>query len=278
MTTKKKFNLYENITERFIASLKEGTIPWHKTWSTFLPKNFVSGNVYKGINLLLLSSVGEEWYLTNKQVKDLKGTITDYDKKYIVVYFKIMEGKDKKTGEANGNTFPLLRYSTVYPQSVIEGIDFPKQERDNNPIEDCEKIVKKNKPVIKSGKPSYSPSGDTIQMPDMSAFHSSEEYYHTLFHEMTHWTGSTTRLKRDLSTLFGSHDYSFEELVAELGASFISAQTGIENDKMVDNSKAYIQSWIKKLESDPQMIVRASTKAQQATRYLTEYKNAKVGA
>jgi antirestriction protein ArdC len=108
-------------------------------------------------------------------------------------------------------------------------------------------------------------------MPDMKRFNSTEGYYSTLFHELIHWTGSEKRLdrfKKDESTLFGSESYSKEELVAELGAAFISAEIGIDNSDTLKNTAAYIQNWIKRLKSDATLIFSAASKAKKAISWM----------
>jgi antirestriction protein ArdC len=98
-----------------------------------------------------------------------------------------------------------------------------------------------------------------------------EEYYSTLFHELTHSTGHATRLNRPTLTdlcPFGSTNYSREELVAEMGAAYLCSLTGIVN-ATIDNSAAYIQGWLRRLRSDPKVLVQAAAQAQKAVDYLT---------
>jgi antirestriction protein ArdC len=103
-------------------------------------------------------------------------------------------------------------------------------------------------------------------MPAREAFNSVPEYYSTLFHELTHSTGAAHRLARKGVVdpiRFSSHDYSFEELVAECGAAFLCANAGIDN-RTLDNSAAYIASWGRKLRSEPRWIVEAAGQAAKA--------------
>jgi len=62
---------------------------------------------------------------------------------------------------------------------------------------------------------------------------------------------------------FNSHTYSFEELVAECASAFLAAQAGISS-QVIDNSAAYIQSWARKLRSEPQWMVNAASQAAKA--------------
>ena len=117
----------------------------------------------------------------------------------------------------------------------------------------------------------YSPQDDVIRIPAPSTFHSREDYYHSLYHEMIHASGHSSRLDREGVTQqarFGSERYSKEELVAELGAAFLSNEAGILDSVRFENSAAYLGSWINKLENDPRMIVSAASQAQKASDFV----------
>jgi antirestriction protein ArdC len=66
---------------------------------------------------------------------------------------------------------------------------------------------------------------------------------------------------------FGSDDYSKEELVAEMGAAMLCGVAGIESHT-IDNSAAYLQTWINRLQSDSRLIVSAASQAQKAADYI----------
>ena len=118
----------------------------------------------------------------------------------------------------------------------------------------------------------YRPLEDFIQIPSLISFNESDEYYNTHFHEIIHSTGHTSRLARlEKDAFLGNHEYSKEELVAEMGACFLCGISGIETTK--DNSVAYIQGWLKKLKSDPKFVVQAAGKAQKAVDYLLDIKH-----
>jgi antirestriction protein ArdC len=118
----------------------------------------------------------------------------------------------------------------------------------------------------------YRPSNDQIVLPVQEDFKNTEEasaeqnYYGTLFHELTHWTGNTNRLDR-LKQKTSREDYAFEELIAELGATFLNVHFGIESTPRADHAK-YLKAWLQALENDNGLIFRASAKAGQAFDYL----------
>ena len=118
----------------------------------------------------------------------------------------------------------------------------------------------------------YRPSTDSITLPKKGQFKDAEEYYSTLYHEMTHSTGHEKRLNRDLKNFFGDEGYSKEELVAEIGSSILCNLLGIETGSTFKNTVAYIQSWIRALKNDKRMIVSASSRAEKAVAYIMDGK------
>jgi antirestriction protein ArdC len=132
------------------------------------------------------------------------------------------------------------------------------------------------RPEIKRGldRAYYSPGGDFVGMPSPEQFKSGEDYYSVLFHELTHSTGHESRLNRKgvsgadgQWSAFGSQSYSKEELVAEMGAAFLCGQAGIV-ERTLDNSAAYIKSWLSRLKDDPRLVVQAAAQAQKAADFI----------
>jgi antirestriction protein ArdC len=274
-------NVYEIITERIIAQLESGVAPWRKPWTSKAPANLVSQKEYRGLNVLSLASQGypSRFWLTFNQANKLGGKIQRGQKGSLVVYWNIGEERTvrKPDGSSKKQTPFLLRYSTVFNLAQTEGIDIPArlldEQRENNPIADCESIVDgmPNRPGFEqSDKAWYRPSNDTVGMPARGLFHSSEEFYSTLFHELTHSTGHTSRVGREgieqLNT-FGSESYSREELIAEMGAAMLCGVTGI-SPSTLENSAAYLKTWIARLKSDSKLIVQAASAAQKAADYI----------
>ena len=112
-------------------------------------------------------------------------------------------------------------------------------------------------------------------MPNPRTFFCDEQYYSTLYHEAVHSTGHVNRTGRHEKLSdhkFGSQDYSQEELVAELGAAYLCYMTGIQN-ATIDNSAAYIKTWIGKFKEDKKMLLIASSQAQKAVDYILEHQS-----
>lgn len=275
-----KATVYEIITERIIERIEtEGRLPWHKPWIEGFARNLASKKHYRGSNVWLLNMApfSSPYWLTFKQAKDQGGTVKKGEKGWPVVYWQWIETKDKVTGEKK--TVPLLRYYTVFNLEQCEGIEAPATEsrRMNTleSIEECERVIHDmpRRPEVRHERNQafYSPQFDYVNMPKKEMFHDAPGYYHTLFHELTHATGHESRLGRlkgdAVLAKFGSEPYAKEELVAELGASYLSGVAGIQPTQE-DNSIAYLQGWIKALKNDPKLLIQASAQAQKAADYI----------
>jgi len=270
-------NTYEIVTDAIIKQLESGVAPWRKPWHTGMPANLVSKKEYRGINVFLLGfqGYGSRYWLTYRQAQTLGGNVKKGERGSKVVFWKIdeYEKKNKETGESENRKSILLRYFTVFNLEQCEGIKSPDTRLVVHPIEQCESIVRSMPTppkLVQEAQACYRPSADTVGMPARSAFTSAEEYYSTFFHELTHSTGHPSRLGREgimEHHPFGSEDYSKEELVAEMGAAMLCGVAGIES-RTLDNSAAYLQSWITKLKSDSRLVVSAASQAQKAADYI----------
>lgn len=277
--------VYGIITDRIIKQLEAGSIPWSKPWHTACPKNVISGNNYKGVNVLMLQGqyVNPNW-LTYKQAKDLGGNVRKGEKSTPIIFWNFRKSStktDKTTGTKTTVTkerdIPILRYFNVFNVEQCEGLQEELYKTDKQidlmPVDAAEALIHEYpaRPDIQHNdqRAYYSPSRDIINMPMQESFEDIESYYSVLFHEMIHSTGHESRLNRITDNAsFGSEDYSKEELTAELGASFLRAETGINAESQMQRSAAYIQSWIQALKNDPKMIIQAASKAQKAADHI----------
>jgi len=281
-----KTNTYEKITNAIIAKIESsGDLPWRKPWAAGAnaPRNLVSKKTYRGINIVVLGMQGysSPYWVTFKQCKDKGGRVKRGEKGTQVVFWKFGE---KLTGELDENgdekkyTYAMLREYTVFNTDQCEGLKVPVEEKPANkikPITKCANIVRSfvHCPEIRHGRQEafYSSHQDYVNMPKFDTFDSAELYYSVLFHEVTHSTGHHRRLNRFAEEhsdhIFGSQSYSKEELVAEMGAAYLCGVTGIEN-KIINNSSAYIKSWLRALKNDKKMLIYAAAKAQRAADYI----------
>ncbi len=280
-------DVYQIVTERIIEQLEKGTVPWQKPWQEAgLPKNLISNRYYRGINCFLLASLGytDNLFLTYKQLQGLGGKIKKDERAHLVTYWNFPE-KGKPTDQAEEEAEPtmkkkaVLRYYMVYNIEQCENI--PKQYiprgRDFRTIPLCEDIVRDmpNCPPIKYKEQAafYDPRLDYVNMPKHKTFKNDESYYATLFHELVHSTGHHSRLNRkDLIEMaeFGNEPYSHEELVAEMGTSYLQSIANITSE--FEQSAAYIKGWLWKLKNDKRFIVSAASHAQKAVDYILNVK------
>jgi antirestriction protein ArdC len=274
-------SVYEIITEKIIKQLESGVAPWRQPWTCQSPTNLITQKEYRGLNVFTLASQGfpSRFWLTFKQATQLGGGIRKGQKSSHVIFWK--RGDERETTMQDGakeTSRPLLlRYYSVFNLSQAERIDIPasllQETRTNDPIETCEQIVASmpNPPVFEqSDRAWYSPSNDAVGTPARDLFHSSEEYYATTFHELAHSTGHAKRLHRenfDNPVSFGSEPYSKEELVAEMTAAMLCGVAGIEQ-KTLENTAAYLKTWIARLKSDSCLLVSAASQAQKAADFI----------
>ncbi len=274
-------NVYQIVTEQIIKQLESGVAPWHRPWRTEAPCNLISGKDYRGINPFLLApqGFGSRYWLTFNQANKLGGHIRKGEHSSMVTFWSV--GQEKMVKSADGKehkTRPfLLRFYRVFNLEQTEGIaeklGLGKASPRLPSLDQCDAIVSAmpNPPaMLQDGRAWYRPCTDTVGMPSRDAFNSPEEYYSTLFHELTHSTGHASRVGREgigqLNT-FGSESYSKEELIAEMGAAMLCGVTGI-TPRTIDNSAAYLKTWIERLRGDSKLIIGAASAAQKAADYI----------
>jgi len=270
----------EIITESILKQLEQGVAPWRKPWSTSVPRNLISKKSYRGLNVFLLATqgYGSPYWVTFNQAKQLGAHVRQNEKSTLVSFWKFNEyaKENRETGETENKTSVLLRYYRVFNIEQCDGLKalYGDNQKPVSPIEECESIANRmpNAPRIEQHSHAfYRSSADMVGMPSRSCFESPEAYYSTLFHELTHSTGHTSRLKRfeENSTdhQFGSESYSKEELIAEMGAAMLAGIAGISHATL-SNSASYLQAWIGRLKSDSRLIISAASHAQKAADYI----------
>ena len=272
-------DVYEIITNRIILALENGVTPWKQPWNAAhgAPRNYRSKHVYQGVNALLLGMLEYEhpYFLTYNQAKELGGQVRRGEKGMPVVFFTVTKKEDGK-GEEKKKAF--LKYSTVFNVAQIDGVawTFPElPSREHTPEQAAEQVLASYasgpRVLHKGSEAMYRTSTDTVTMPEASDFHTAEDYYHTLFHELTHSTGHAKRLDRATLTelaAFGSETYAKEELVAELGASFLSHAAGLDLSRTEPSSASYLANWLQALRNDKQLIISAASQGQKAANYI----------
>lgn len=257
---------------------------WVKPWvsgSTLsgLPMNVISGKDYRGINILLLQGRSTPEWATYKQWKAKGANVMKGEKGTQIVFWKPIE---KINSEGEKSVFFILKTYTVFNADQVEGYEYvntaPEVDCKAVTLPHVEEFVSNTKANVRHGEASayYNPLFDYINMPKRELFvdtktsTATESYYSTLLHELTHWTGHSSRNDRLKGASFGDEEYAFEELVAELGATFLCQQLGISNEVRKDHAQ-YIKAWIKKLRNNPKFLFKAASKAQAAIDYVNGF-------
>lgn len=276
-------SIYESVTNSIIEALEQGVIPWRKPWrgGEALPCNAITQRSYRGVNvfLLSLSRFSDHRWLTFKQIQDKGGRVKVGERSTKVVFWKLWRPPEPESNEAPTvpRHAPILRTFNVFNVEQCEELGIPDPyappEHPNECIIRAEQLVRfmPDAPRIVSGPSAwYRPSDDTVQVPPIERFKSSEAFYATLFHELGHATGHERRLNRGSVTgaiQFGSGVYSQEELVAELTSAFCCATAEIDNS-IIEDAASYIQGWLTVLKSDVKALVIAGAQAQRAADFI----------
>ena len=269
-------DIYAAVTERIIAQMEQGIIPWHKPWiASGCAVSRSTGKPYTLLNQMLLGKAGE--YVTFKQCQQEGGKVKKGEKASMVVFWKWLDVKDDDTEEVK--QIPMLRYFSVFRIDQCEGLTpkyTPVMPDATSADQNADQII--NGYVQRSGvklihqegnKACYQPTLDRVTLPTRQQFSSTAEYYSTAFHELTHSTGHKSRLDRlEQTAFFGSEAYSKEELIAEIGAAALVNHTGLETSASFRNSTAYLQNWLQVLKGDKRFIVSAATKAEKAVEFI----------
>lgn len=273
-------NVYETVTNRIIAALDSGVVPWRRPWKADaaqnVPSNFVSRKSYRGVNILLLvgTSYGCNQWLTYKQAQSIGAQVRKGERGTQVVYWRFDKQQDEDSGK--WSTRPLCKFYTVFNVGQCDGIPaslpFPEAGQ-FDPIDSAQRVVdgyltQPNRPGLEHGGDvaAYYPGHHKVLMPHPWTFADPQGYYATIFHEFGHSTAHPRLLNRRDSdhAKFGSSAYSKEELIAEFCSAFCCAETGISNEHLEQQTQAYVHGWLHALRNDKTLAVSAAQRAQRA--------------
>ena len=283
-------DIYQTITDKIIVDLETSTVPWVRPWSGEadpFPRNALSQRPYRGINHVLLGMeahchgyASNQW-LTFRQAHQLGAHVRKGERAATIIYYeaKIMDKEDSEP-LADGNEpekrfIPLLKVFSVFNVDQVEGLpascqETPALDPDWDACANAEQIMTGSGAEIRHQgfQAFYSQPNDLIYLPGRQTFVDAAAYYSTALHELCHWTGSTTRLGRKLGRRFGESAYAMEELIAELGAAFLSAHCRLDGRLQ---HASYIASWLEVLQRDKRAVFVAAAQAQKAADYLLEH-------
>lgn len=289
-------DIHQHITNQIIAMLDrplgEFQLPWHVPGGQTRPVNAATGQAYQGVNILALWAAGELFgyssglWATYRQWAALGAQVRRGEKGSYIVFYKSLSSsaaEQASEDEAEGSKSDrragrlIARASVVFAAEQVENF-YPPERPAADPVttlEAADAFVRATGAIIHYGghQAFYRPSTDSIYVPPREAFHNtahssaSSAFQAVIFHELTHWSGHTTRCNRDLNHRFGSEAYAMEELVAELGAAFLCSDLGITPAPRADHAQ-YIANWLQVLRDDRKAIFTAASKASQAVAFL----------
>ena len=283
-------DIYQRVTDSIVAELERGVRPWLKPWNAEhaagritrpLRSNLVP---YQGINVLMLWAEAVEKgfaapiWMTFKQALELGGHVRKGEKGSLVVYASSITRTETNdaTGEELERDIPFMKGYTVFNVEQVEGLPanfYATAQPVLDPVQRnarAEEFFARTRADIRHGgnRAYYSISTDHVQMPPFETFRDAVSYYATLAHEMTHQTRHPSRLDRDFGRKrFGDEGYAMEELVAELGAAFLSADLELTPEVRADHA-SYLDNWLTVLKRDRRAIFTATSHAQRAVDLL----------
>ena len=285
-----KPNLYQEVTDRIIAELEQGRVPWVQPWGRAkaglgLPRNAATGRRYSGVNILILwgavieRGFSSQQWLTFRQALDLGGSVRKGEHGTTICYAdRFIPKEEQERARREGDeaaAVPFLKRFTVFNVAQCDGLPALAQDT-SEALPERELIPQAEALIVATGadfriggaRAFYVPSGDFIQVPPQPAFHEQINYYRTCFHELGHWSGAGHRLARDLSGRAGSKPYAREELVAEMASAFVCATLGIvPTVRHAD----YLASWLAVLREDNRAIFRAASQASKAADFILAF-------
>lgn len=282
-------DLYVRVTNQIVADLEKGVRPWTKPWDAEHAAGRITrplranGQPYRGMNVLLLWSSAVDngfaapLWMTFNQAKELGGHVKAGSKGTPVVYAdKVTKTDTREDGTEEEKDVFFMKQYTVFNAEQVAGLPerfyalaAPRLDPVAR-IERAEDFCRNTAADVRHGGGSayYAQGEDRVQMPPFEAFRDAEGYYATLLHELAHWTKHESRLDRDFGRKrFGDEGYAREELVAEIGASFLCADLGLEPVVREDHA-AYVAHWLKVLADDKRAIFVAAAMAEKAADHL----------
>jgi antirestriction protein ArdC len=290
MTRTARPDIYQTITANIVAAVEaspgDPVMPWQRGgFNAVLPSNAVTGNNYRGINILSLWVAALErgyeagLFATYKQWASIGAQVRMGESAAPIVFYRELEiaRESEGTDEGDAETVRMARGYWVFAAEQVDGFTAPNALPPDpiRGIAAADAYVTATGACVVSGgsRACYRPATDTIHMPDEARFFDgdgrtrSEAYYSVLGHELVHWSGAETRLKRTLGKRFGDDAYAMEECCAEIGAAFLCARLGIAHEPHPDHAR-YVHHWLKVMKADARAVFAAAARAQEAVTYL----------
>ena len=287
MTRHPKPDVAQVITDLILEKIAAGTAPWLKPWTSTSTRPLRHNGVpYSGINTFFLWAVAESrsyaspYWMTFRQALELGAHVRKGESGSFSVFYSSARktDTDRQTGETTEKTIRFMKWNHVFNASQIDGLPahYYPEPPDPRAIGELSANIRAFldaipiKVVHGGNSAHYTPSTDTVTLPNPNFFRSIEAYFSTRCHELTHATGHSSRLDRQFGKRFGDDAYAAEELLAGLAQSILCAEYGLPNE-LHDSHASYIHHWAKILRADKTAILHAAAKAEQAVKWLRQF-------
>lgn len=276
-----KENSKFKIVQKIINNIKKGFIFSQDLLdsSMLIPNNPITGTYYKGYNRIYLSFVFiEEGYNSNKWITYKQAKCKNLKPKVpLKGRGKTLEKFLFKEDEITGKVIPIRKYFTVFNIDLFNGTEkYLKSGFNNTPSDIAVELYNNSLCEIKTSNtpvPYYNFVADYINLPPYDCFANDLSFIHVMLHEMIHSTGHVSRLNRSLWKN-DKESYAIEEIIAEFGAIFTSAELGLKLDTNLEHSCSnYILSYFKELDSEKvKKFIKALKMAETASEFLIKRK------
>ena len=296
MTTSshERFDVYTAITNQIITAIEAGSgdnvqLPWHRNGGSIQrPTNIASRKAYRGVNTVALWAAADACgfehgiWGTYRQWQEKGAQVRKGEKSSLIIFYSDLdpsESTSSDNGDEQQSRFFVARASRVFNAAQVDGFEIEPSEPAVDRIDPCERaeqFIQATGANIATGgtRAFYNTASDSITIPDRHRFvgtatsSASEGWYSTLLHELTHWSGASSRCDRTFGKRFGDNAYAMEEMVAELGAAFLCGDLGITAKPRADHAE-YIGHWLRILKADSKAIFTAASAANKAAEFLT---------
>ena len=282
----------QGIANRLLEQIQNNQAPWQQPFQAGDIRNSMpvnrDGVPYRGLNAINLSSQAllqgyqdNRWYTFNGAIAE-GGKVKKGEKATQIHYWQFSKHEKDEQGTEKEIKLerPIFRTFYVFNAEQIEGL--PERKFNIHLMTDFERHTRAEAILSNSGvaiehtaiekgyfSAHYTPSTDTITLPQRELFNSESEYYATALHELAHATGHESRLNRPLNTNYGSYEYAKEELRAEIASMFIGEELQIGHDPA--NHHAYLQHWVDIIKNDPKEFFKATADADKITQYIMTF-------
>lgn len=267
-------HVVDRLIEKMQAGVDRWEMPWRGELGDGMPTNATTGQPYRGGNVIACwcAALDHGWdrqlWATYKQWATAGAQVRKGEHGLTLVYWDRVTRRDEDDDETFTRLVP--RGFSVFNVAQVDGYDVAAAPVATRPDDEIDAWLAPIPYRQVFGSPAYNPAFDVVKMPPPEAFDSLDEYRATLFHELGHWTGHSSRLARTFGKRFGDHEYAAEELVAELSAAFTCHQFGVRPAERADHAR-YLASWCSMLRAEPTVLWSVASKAQAATDHLNSY-------